>query len=126
MSNIDSELKQPGYIDLSYLKEIAGNDQTFIVDMIETYLDNIPSDIKEMKSLLADKKWNEIGDIAHKIKPSIGFLGIHMLKDTVLQLQINGREAKNISIIPDLIAEIERVNESVIKELQETLNNEYS
>ena len=121
MDNKSSEVNQSGYIDLSYLKKISGNDQSFILEMIETYLNNVPIYIEEMKSLIINQKLRDIGDITHKMTPSIGFMGIHQLKDTIQQLQISGRELKNISEIPVMVEEIERVNKIAMVELHEKL-----
>lgn len=121
MADVSAGDSQPVYIDLSYLREISGNDGIFIKDMIQTYLDHTPGYIEKLKLFLADQKWDEIGHLAHKMKPSIGFMGIHMLKETIQQLQDNGLEAKNTSEIPSLIKKIEDINDFALSELREII-----
>lgn len=115
--------EQSPHTDLSYLKSISDNDPDFIIDMINTYIENTPVFISELKQLMYQEKWAEIGDLAHKMKPSIEFMGINALKETILELQRNGRSGTNISEIPKLIERIEYINQLALKELRKFLEN---
>jgi len=125
MVNSDPERKTSVNVDLSYLMEVSGNDPSFVREMIESYLDNTPGFIEDMKRLSGEQNWVEIGNIAHKMKPSVGFMGLFTLKDIVQQLETSGKAEQNISEIPGLIEEIDRVNKVALEILRDKLREDF-
>ncbi len=62
--------------NLDELKEMSDNNQEFINRMIYLFIKNSEESIAKFKHLLADKKWREIGETAHKILPSYRHLKV--------------------------------------------------
>ena len=118
LNGLDSERTT----DLSYLVSICGDDPEFKKEMIETFLNNTPPLINEMKDLLKTSEWKKIGDIAHKIKPSITFMGIHSAKDLILDLEMKGRQQDGVSDIPLMIDKFEDICTKAFIELQRELD----
>lgn len=56
------------YLDLTYLKEISGNDQDFIRQMLMMFLDSASDDLMKLQHLVSDEAWGEVKSLAHKIK----------------------------------------------------------
>ena len=94
-------------VDLSYLKDISDNDEEFIKDMILSFMENSPVMIQDMKKAAKEKNWGEVGNIAHRIKPSIVFMGMNSIKDVVETIESNGLKGKNVDQIPELITRLE-------------------
>lgn len=107
--------------DFSYLRSISGDDPDFMTEMIETFLKSTPELIQEMKSHVRNTAWREIGDIAHKMKPSISFMGIHKARSLILDIEKNGRQQSNISEIPGMINRLESICMKAFQELEEEL-----
>ncbi len=114
----DNRLKT--IVDLSYLKDISDNDEEFVKEMIQSFMENSPLMIAQIKQSAAKQDWEEVGKIAHKIKPSIVFMGINSIKDVVETIESNGMKHKNVDQIPDLIKKLEaaciQANEELKKE----------
>ncbi len=108
--------------DLSYLQNVSGGDEGFIREMVNTFLENTPNALSEMKDEAAQHKWREVARVAHRIKPSVTFMGIHSLKPIIKRLELFGEEENPETSLPSLILEAEAICESAYRELAE-LNN---
>jgi hypothetical protein len=109
--------------DLSYLVSICGEDHEFKTEMIETFLKNTPPLINDMKNYLIDSEWKMIGDIAHKMKPSFTFMGIHTAKKLILNIERQGRLFVDVSEIPTMVLELESICNEAFAELETELIN---
>lgn len=110
-----------GLVDLTYLTELAEGSEEFIQRMIRAFLAQTPQLIGQMKQGAAQKSWQEVRAAAHKMKPSMDFIGIHKLKSVVAQIENNAHDGKNLDQIPDMIAEVETVCDKAIQELESML-----
>lgn len=108
-------------MDLTYLNEISGGDEDFIKDMIETFLDETPKDIEQLQSHLKEENWAELGDTAHKLKSSIKMFGFPTLKDQVLSLENDGKNAENLDSISERVGEFMNGLQSAMEELKSRL-----
>lgn len=107
--------------DLSYLASVCGDDRDFKTEMIETFLKNTPLQINDMKNYLIDSEWKMIGDIAHKMKPSFTFMGIHTAKELILDIERQGRSKEDVSEIPVMVLELESICKKAFPELEREL-----
>ncbi|WP_372754140.1 Hpt domain-containing protein [Labilibaculum sp.] len=73
--------------DLSYLKEMSGNDNGIIVEMIDIFLEQIPEFENEISSHYKARDWQELGAIAHKAKSSVRTLGMETTGKCLEQLE---------------------------------------
>ena len=103
-------------IDLTYLHEIADGSQQFIKKMIETFIEQTPPMLDKMEIYLNEKKWIELSDIAHKMKPTIEFIGIHSVRDAVKNIESYGRTQINLDQLPILL---KQVNDTCLKAIEE-------
>jgi PAS domain S-box-containing protein len=90
--------------DLSYLKSVSNNDESFVKEMIETYLETMPGSIEEVRSFSRQRDWENLSRAAHKLKPSITLLGIHQAKELASEIE---RNAKLKQISPEFNRTIE-------------------
>lgn len=73
--------------DLSYLKEMSGNDKSIIEEMIEIFIDQIPEFEEEITTHFDNQDWSKLGAIAHKAKSSVRTMGMEYLGDCLEQLE---------------------------------------
>ncbi|MGB0430005.1 MAG: Hpt domain-containing protein [Bacteroidia bacterium] len=90
-------------LDLTYLNEISGGDEDFIKEMIETFLEETPKDLDQIKIHFDSKDWAEMGKTAHKMKSSIKMFGFESLKNKALFLEQNGKKGEKIDEFPNVI-----------------------
>ena len=115
---VKADQRPKAVVDLSYLKDISDNDEEFIKDMILSFMENSPLMIDQIKKAAKVENWGEVGNIAHKIKPSIVFMGINSIKDVVETIESSGLKAKNVDRIPALIARLEATCQQACEELR--------
>ncbi len=106
-----------GVVNLHYLKEISDNDRAFMLDMIGSFIDQNPGDIEKLKSAIARKDWEEVAYVAHKIKPSISFMGIDILKSVVLDIERYAKKHEG-DAIPRLVEKLENICQKAYQELK--------
>jgi PAS domain S-box-containing protein len=73
--------------DLNYLRTISDNNEEFIREMVDTFINSIPTLLFDMEEALVNSEWPKISRIAHQIKPSLTLMGIHQLKETAIQIE---------------------------------------
>jgi len=111
-------------IDLTYLKEISGGDNSFIKEMLELYVNTTATEAVLFNELLAKQDYEGIGHLAHKMKAPIQMLGANELFNIMRSLEQYGKESSHIADMPGFISRITTlVDESIveIKEILETL-----
>lgn len=86
-------------IDLSYLKDVASGSDEFMIDMIDLFLDQTPTYFDQMEQHIHEESWSKVADIAHKIKPTLAFMGVDSAKDSMAEIEHSARNLKNIETI---------------------------
>lgn len=89
-------------IDLTYLRKISNNNQVFIKEMIESFLECAPQYIAELKAFTNQADWSNVQMTAHKLKPSATYLGLPMLLELILSVE----GAVKSNPVPDDISQI--------------------
>lgn len=93
-------------IDLTYLKKVSNNNQEFIQEIINTFLETVPKTIEDINMLVEEKNWVQLGKVIHKIKPTITLMGMHQLKVKLPQLELETKDTSNESLITSLSKEV--------------------
>ena len=103
-------------IDLTYLRKVSGDDETFVRTMIDNFLEYAPQYVKEMQSALGLQEWDLLAKTAHKLKPGAVYMGAESLHKQLLAIEAY---IKDEEIKPeDLSLKIKQVSQTC----QETCN----
>lgn len=73
--------------DLSYLKKVSNDNQEFIDEMVQTFVQTIPHSLDQLETALRLSDWLKVSRLVHQIKPSLALMGIHALKDSAVILE---------------------------------------
>ncbi len=73
--------------DLSYLRSMSDNDTKFIIEMVQSFINQTPEDLIKIKDHFYKNELDETANLLHKMKPSIAFMGIHQLKDKIVEME---------------------------------------
>ncbi|SDK37859.1 HPt (histidine-containing phosphotransfer) domain-containing protein [Catalinimonas alkaloidigena] len=111
-------MKYDKAVDLTYLIEFSDDDHEFIRDMIETFLENTPEDLHRLRVALVQDDWPAVRDVAHKIKPSVTFLGLHALKEDIVVLERLAKQGKPAEMIRALSQKLMAVCQRATEELR--------
>ena len=86
-------------IDLSYLRDVSSGSNEFMVEMIELFLDQTPAYFEQLDQLIEEGNWSKVAEIAHKIKPTLAFMGADAAKDGMAEIESNARTLTNTESI---------------------------
>ncbi len=74
-------------IDFSYLLEMSKGDESFVKDMIEIFLNEIPSAMNFLTEKLEEKNWEKIANITHRIKTNYMMVGMKVQQENALAIE---------------------------------------
>ncbi|MBC7915485.1 MAG: Hpt domain-containing protein [Pyrinomonadaceae bacterium] len=105
-------------IDLTYLNEIAGGDAEFMIDMIDIFIEQTPAYTEQIVEAIAAKDWKTVGEVAHKIKPTLAFMGVNKAKDQMASIEQRARTESDLDTIDSDFAEVKVVCEMLYTGLE--------
>ena len=93
-------------LDLSYLTEMVGHNPEFMIEVFDMFIEQTPFYMAELENALSVENWGELGNCAHKIKPTFSYIGRNDIKDFVQSIEYN---ARNEIAVEQLPADVERL-----------------
>ncbi len=85
--------------DLSNLYEMAKGDKKFIREMAELFADRNPGDVAELERYIGLADYENISQVAHRMKTSLGFMGLKDLMQPLSGIEQLGRQQQEIEEI---------------------------
>jgi HPt (histidine-containing phosphotransfer) domain-containing protein len=111
------------HLDLSYLKSISSNDQAFIDEMIDTFINDTPHYLEDIHRYYSEKDYFRLYKTVHKFAPTLIFVGAIHKNNQLNTLENLAKEESEVEKIPGLIDEITEYCNIVVAKLKTTLNN---
>ncbi|HSV76025.1 MAG TPA: response regulator [Bacteroidales bacterium] len=109
------------YFDLTYLDETSEGDKEFSSTMISFFVENTPAVLENLKNKVKLEDWEAVRQIAHKLKPQVIYMGIHIIKDDVEKMEDYANHKINLEEIPVLGSRVEKYCFLAIEQLKEEL-----
>jgi PAS domain S-box-containing protein len=110
-----TEEPEPVLYDITELKAISRGNEGFINKMLKMFVEQIPVHIMEMKEKCEQKQYITVGEIAHRIKPTIDNMGIVASKTIIREIEKMGKANQDDG---NLAALIKKVGEDVDKAVE--------
>jgi len=104
--------------DLGYLTELSRGSKEFILQMISLFLEQTPVALASLDEAARSNNWVTVGRIAHKMKPSLAFMGIKNLKDLIVALEEEAKQGTDANGMKEKISIIRDVCNKAILELE--------
>ncbi len=104
--------------DRSLLQARLGNDENFLHELLDDFLEDAQTKLNEMKMHLIDGDLGAILFIAHSLKGSSGNLAAISMQDAVRQLENAGKKS-DLKMVKKYLINVE----SEYNKLKEYLNN---
>jgi len=98
-------MSQTHYTNLDYLKEITGGEPEIMQEFIQMFFDQLTEFRDGMTKYLAEKKWKELGELAHKAKSSVMTFGMNDLGLKLKDLQLKTQKLEDIEKYPAYVEE---------------------
>ncbi len=118
--NLQSETEK--LYDLTMVSELARGNQEFIMNLSKIFIETVPPTAKEMVEACEQKKWEQMGKLAHKLKSTIDTMNIASLKDDIRAIEKNGKEQKNLDVTVTMVENADKVIRQVSDQLKAEFN----
>lgn len=109
--------------DLSTLKAMCGDDPKFMHDFIQLFIDTTPPYLEEIERARKDSDWLTVGEVLHKIKPTIELFGMTHILGEVKEAENAGRQGQDPDKMPGWLDFIVPRLEACITDLKEEVKN---
>ncbi|MFV0377243.1 MAG: Hpt domain-containing protein [Mangrovibacterium sp.] len=106
---------------LAYLDEVTGGDPEIIKEFIEMFLEQIVEFRTGLQNHLENKRYKELGELAHKAKSSVMTFGMNDLGVRLKQLQLKTQKLEEIDSYEEHVAEFETLISQAETELRNAL-----
>lgn len=95
-----NETKNNQPLDLSYLREMSGDSNDFMIEMLEAFQKQTPIYMDDLEKAVDARDWKATSECAHKMKPTFFYIGRVDVRDHMQEIETNARELKAIETIP--------------------------
>jgi len=118
---MDTHENESQLVDLGPLRNLLGDNEEGIVEILNIFIAQIPPSIFEIKSLLEKQDWDALRKKVHSIKSYYGYVGNdklnHMLDEWDAALTRNQPDVDHRGIV----AELEIKSEAILQRIQQIL-----
>ncbi|MFT6715731.1 MAG: signal transduction histidine kinase/CheY-like chemotaxis protein [Saprospiraceae bacterium] len=105
--------KEQLFIDLSYLNSLLGNDQTMITEIINTFKQETPELLAEMRVGVETNDSEKIAKMAHKAKASFKMFGMEKAVDALVKMEIDCKTGD--------LSRVEMLEEIIVKQFNKAV-----
>ena len=109
--------KTAACINLDYLRLMADNDEEMIQTMLAMLLEELPSEMDKIRELAADKNWDELTRVSHKMKSTLAFVGNEAMSTANKELERVTKYKTDLHLAPSLVATLNEQLPSVLQAL---------
>lgn len=82
------------YINTEYLDSVSAGDNNVIIEIIDMFREQAGEMFNEMKILLDEKNYHNLGLLAHKAKSSVAIMGMADLAVMLKTFELQAKEGK--------------------------------
>lgn len=108
-------------VDLHSLQELTDSNTGVMTQMINVFKTQTTESLAKLENALKIKDWKTVYEMVHKIKPSVAFIGISELKNTINQAEEFSMDQTHIDELPGMVNQIITTCREAIKELDEVV-----
>ena len=117
--NKEEEMKTTNKLyNLMQLEQMSRGNNSFVTKMISIFINQTKENIAIMENGIATSNFDEVKRIAHKIRPSIGQMGILSLKNQARTIETYKLEPGENQEFKDMTNDLCEVLNKVLKELE--------
>jgi HPt (histidine-containing phosphotransfer) domain-containing protein len=108
--------------NLDKINEMADGDNDFINSVISVFLEEVPQDLESLEHALDSSNYQQVYQLAHKIKPNVDLLGMEQTRAAALEIETLGKSEANMSEIQNIFPILKKDIEQVVSELRKDFN----
>lgn len=105
--NLKPSTPQKRLTDLTFLHEMSGGgNSSFFKEFIALFVQNIPLSLTDLEEGVKDKDWEKVRQAAHKMKPSVNYVGLKQTYEIVMKVEKFSKEEINLDDVPSMVKQI--------------------
>lgn len=104
--------------DLRYLSDMMGGKNNLINGVIDTFIKQIPEELKAISDAIEKNNFPVIKSFAHTMKSSVSIMGITVLTPILIEMQTLGEKGINIERIKELNQTLQSIGNIAIEEIK--------
>ena len=104
--------------NLDKINEMADGDEEFISSVISVFLEEVPHDLQGLEKAVEEQNYEQVYQLAHKIKPNVDLLGMEQTRAVALQIETLGKNSANMSEIKEVFPILKKDIHQVVTELK--------
>ncbi|MBK8876556.1 MAG: response regulator [Bacteroidia bacterium] len=109
--------------NLDYLRELSDNNESFFKDFISLFLNNTPETMAELEKQLSCKNWEGVRQAAHKMKPSLNYLGLKEAQGLAASVEEYALKKENLEKIESMVSRLKEICNDAYSELEQELKS---
>ncbi len=106
-------------IDLTYLKEVSDNNSEFMIEMIDIFQAQTPGYVNQLEAALSIEDWKRVSEMAHKIKPTLTFMGVESAMLVMTSIESRARDGVDFEGIKADFEDIKEVLQIIYLKLED-------
>jgi CheY-like chemotaxis protein/HPt (histidine-containing phosphotransfer) domain-containing protein len=108
-------------INLNVIKELIGDDNESIIELLNEYIENAPKDYDDLITSLSQTELHKIQSSAHKIKSTFNTFGIKLLAERAKEIEFGAKEGISLERLNELCIDIKQHFFDTLEEAREIL-----
>ncbi|OFY86164.1 MAG: hypothetical protein A3F72_06840 [Bacteroidetes bacterium RIFCSPLOWO2_12_FULL_35_15] len=104
--------------NFNYLTEMVNGKKNLITEIMDTFLKQIPEDLKSINDAVVKKDYQHIRSLAHKMKSSVSIMGISSLTPVLQEMMDLGEKESDIEKIKELNQKLNLICKKAIEEIE--------
>lgn len=105
--------------DFKYLIEMMGNKNHLIVEIMNTFLRQVPKEIQDLNDAVTKADFCVIKSIAHTMKSSVSIMGMASSVPVLREIEALGIEANDVTKIGQLNVRLNKICNQAFIEVEE-------
>jgi signal transduction histidine kinase/CheY-like chemotaxis protein len=110
-------------INMEYLRSLSRGDEDFEKNMIRSFSEQVPADLKALKTAIDHKNYKEIRSITHNMKSTVSYLGLHQVTPLLQQMEIESEKENGITAISDNFISLEATCQLAVSEAEKLISS---
>ena len=111
------------YINTEYLDSVSAGDNSVIIEIIDMFREQAGEMYNDMKALLSEKNYYNLGLLAHKAKSSVAIMGMADLAMMLKTFELQAKEGKETEEYDNYISRFKTDTHLALIELDFLINS---
>ncbi|MBC3794059.1 PAS domain S-box protein [Spirosoma utsteinense] len=103
---VSADDSEPKALDQKRLQELYGTDKAYPLEMFDLFLTDVVPEIYGLQAICRAQDWSLLARKAHKLKPTLGMVGLSWLEEKMEELQKKLKQGAEKEIIEQYCTDI--------------------